>query len=380
MSLKKGLAVVLACATASLAFAGCAQSSGNTIKIGGLAPLTGDVSVYGTAVSKGANLAIEEVNAAGGILGKQIEFIEQDEEGDPVKAVNAYNKLSSQKVVAIIGDVTSKPTISVAQKAAKDNMPMISASATAAEVTTYGSNMFRACYLDPYQGEIMATYATQNLGAKNAAVLYDTSDDYSKGCAEAFKAKVEAAGATVVAYEGFGKGDTDFKAQLTKINQSTPDVLFIPSYYNTVALIATQAKEVGVTATLLGSDGWDGVIGALDAGNVGVVEGAYFGNHYSTQDPSEVIQKFLTDYKKKYNEDPNAFAALGYDSAKILIAAIQKAGNTDKAAIIKAMSETDYEGVTGHITYNGSGDPVKSVAIIRIANGAYTLDSKVTPQ
>lgn len=380
MNFKKSLAVVMACATAALAFSGCAQSSGNTIKIGGIAPLTGDVSVYGTAASKGAKLAIEEINAAGGVLGKQIEFIEEDEEGDPVKAVNAYNKLSSQKVVAIIGDVTSKPTISVAQKAAKDNMPMITATATAKEVTSYGKNMFRACFLDPYQGETMATYAVQNLGAKNVAVLYDTSDDYSKGCAEAFKAKAEAAGAKVVAYEGFGKGDADFKAQLTKINQSTPDAIFIPSYYNTVALIATQAKEIGIKATLLGSDGWDGVLGALDKSNLAVVEGTYFCNHYSTEDKSEVVQKFLTDYKKKYNEDPNAFAALGYDSAKILLSAIANAKSTEKQKIIDAMAASDYEGVTGHINYNGSGDPVKSVAIIKIVNGAYTLDTKVTAQ
>lgn len=381
MKMKRVISVALAVLMATVLLAACSGgSSSGKIVIGGIAPLTGDVAVYGTAVNNAVKLAVEEINKAGGIGGKQVEFVVEDDEGDPVKAVNAYNKLMSQNVVAIIGSVTSKPTISVVQKAAKDGIPIITPTATAAEVTTYGKNIFRACFLDPYQGETMATFAAKTLSAKTAAVLYDTSDDYSIGVAQAFRDKAKALGINVVNYEGFGKGDTDFKSQLTKINQNSPDVLFVPAYYNTDALVATQAKEVGLKAKIIGVDGWDGVLTAIDASNKSALEGIYFCNHYSTEDTSSVVQNFLKAYEAKYKETPNALAALGYDAAKILFDAIGRANSTDKDKIVTALNSTSFDGVTGKIKFDANRNPVKSVAIIKIVGGVYKLDSKVTAE
>ncbi len=395
MKAKKILTISLALAMAATAFAGCGNkddqnkddkqqgAEGDTIKIGILAPLTGNVSVYGVATSNGSKLAIEKLNAEGGILGKQIEIASEDEEGDATKAVNAYNKLVGEGIVALVGDVTSKPTISVAQKSVKDNLPIITPTATAADVTTFGTNVYRTCFLDPYQGETMASYAKEKLGFNTVAILYDTSDDYSIGIAEAFKTKAEGLGMTVTNYEAFNTGDQDFKSQLTKINTSKPDALFIPSYYNTVALIATQAKEVGLNATLMGADGWDGTLEAVTEDNRDAIEGCYFANHYYTQDETPVVKDFVEAYRTAYGKDPISFSALGYDSVMILAQAIERAGSTDKEAIIAALAETDYTGVTGHITYENAegnfGNPTKSVSIITIKDGQYALADQYTP-
>lgn len=373
---KRMLSVMMAglCVASLTACAG-GGGGGNTIKIGGLAPLTGGVAVYGVAAANGAKLYIKELNAKGGVLGKQIDFIIEDEKGDPIEAVNAYNKLvNNDKVVAIIGDVTSKPAIAVAQKSVADNIPMISPTATAEDVTKGAPNMFRACFLDPFQGTTMAKYATERLGAKKAAVIYNTSDDYSTGLAESFKATAEAAGLQIVAYEGYGKDDVDFKAQLTNIAAQSPEVLFVPDYYNTVVLIAAQAKEIGANFTLLGADGWDGVLGVAD--DATALNGAYFSNHYSTEDTDPLVQGFLKNYKAEYGEDPNAFAALGYDAARILFDAIEKAGTTDKEKVIAALNATSIDGVTGHITFDENRNPIKSSAIIQIQDGKYTLADK----
>lgn len=395
MKAKKILTISLALAVAATAFAGCGNkddqnkddkqqgTEGETIKIGILAPLTGNVSVYGVASSNGSKLAIDKLNAEGGILGKQIEIASEDEEGDATKAVNAYNKLVGEGIVALVGDVTSKPTISVAQKSVKDNLPIITPTATAADVTTFGTNVYRTCFLDPYQGETMASYAKEKLGVTTVAILYDTSDDYSIGIAEAFKAKAESLDMTITNYEAFNAGDQDFKSQLTKINTAKPDALFIPSYYNTVALIATQAKEVGLDTILMGGDGWDGTLEAVTEDNRDAIEGCYFANHYYTQDKTPVVKDFVEAYRAAYGKDPISFSALGYDSVMILAQAIERAGSTDKEAIIAALAETDYTGVTGHITYENAegnfGNPTKSVSIITIKDGQYALADQYTP-
>lgn len=347
----------------------------NVIKIGGIAPLTGDVAVYGVAADNGVKLAIEEINANGGLLGKQIEYVVYDDKGDPTEAVNAFKKLTSNdKVEAIVGAVTSKPTLTVTPLAAKDGIPMITPTATALEVTSAGPNIFRACFIDPYQGEIMAKFAAEELKASKAAVIYNTADDYSVGVAEAFRDAAQNFGAQVVSFEGYNGDDKDFKAVLTNVKSQAPDVLFIPDYYTRVGLIAQQAKEVGITATLLGADGWDGVLGV----NPEAVEGAYFCNHYSTDDTATEVQNFLKVYKEKYNEDPVSFAALGYDAMKILAAAIEKAGSTDKEAVVKALAETNVTSVTGTITFDENRNPVKDVSIIKIENGSNRLFTKMS--
>lgn len=382
---KRFLAMVLAAAMMLTAMVGCgngntqdggnannAGATGDTIKIGGLAPLTGDVSVYGVAVDNGVKMAVEEINADGGVLGKQIEYIVYDEKGDATEAVNAYNKLvQSDNVVAIVGDVTSKPTLAVAQQAAKDKIPLITASGTAENITQAGENIFRACFIDPFQGELMASYASKKLEKKTAAISYNISDDYSKGLYEAFEAAAGDLGIEVVQVEGYGKGTVDFKAQLTNIKSKNPDVIFLPVYYQDVALIAVQAKELGIEAQFLGADGWDGVIGQVDESNMDAVNGAYFCSQYSAQSDDPNLQAFLSKYKETYGMDASQFAVLGYDAMKMLAQAISEAGSTDSAAITSAMAAIDFTGLTGHMTFDENRNPVKSAAITQIDNGEY---------
>lgn len=377
MKIKKIVLMVLILALLVPSLAACGKSGGNTIKIGGLAPLTGDIAVYGVAASNGEKLAIDEINKAGGLLGKQIEFIVLDEKGDVNEAVNAYNKLVDQeKVIAILGDVTSKPTISVAQLAAKTGIPVVTPTATALDVTKQGANVFRACYIDPFQGEIMAQFAKENLKATKVAVIYNSGDDYSNGLKASFEAKAAALGLTVAAEESYSKGDTDFKAQLTKIAASGAEALFVPDYYNTVALIANQAKSTGLGMPLLGVDGWDGVLTAAKPEDV---EGYYFANHYSTEDTDPKVQNFLKSYEAAYKETPNALAALGYDAAYIMAEAIKTAGSTDSAKVVAALKATNYTGVTGNVKFDADRNPTKSVTIIQIVGGAYKFAGKVNP-
>lgn len=380
---KKTLSIVAIMCVLTLLFTGCGSKKASSdeskeIKVGGLAPLTGNVSVYGISASNGTRLAFDEVNKDGGVLGKKIKFIIEDEKGDATEAVNAYNKLANnEEVVAVIGDITSKPAAAVANASQKEKIPVITPTATAANVTTYGENVFRACFLDPFQGSVMAKFAKEKLSAKTAAIVYNTGDDYSSGVAEAFKKAFEKAGGKVVAYEGYGATDKDFKAQLTKIKGQSPDVLMIPDYYNTVALIAAQIKEVGLKTVLLGSDGWDGVLGAVQ--DTALVEGAYFSNHYSPMDTDSDVQNFIKNYKAKFNEDPNALSALGYDAAKILIAAIEKAKSTDKNKVIKALKGIEIKGVTGKITFDENRNPIKSVTVLKVKSGKVEVFEKMNP-
>jgi len=381
--MKKKLALLMAAVfmlSSLAAVSGCAKKDSGTILIGGLAPLTGEIAVYGNSVKNAATMAFDEINAAGGVLGKKIDYKVYDEKGDSAEAVNAYNKLIDEKMVALLGDVTSKPSIAVAELAAKDGILMLTPTASAPGVTKPGNNIFRVCFLDPFQGAAMATFAADSLKAKNVAVLYNTSDDYSQGLAASFKTQAETLGLNVINYEGYGADDKDFKSQLTKIASSNPDALFVPDYYAKDALIATQARGAGITAPILGADGWDGVLTSVDASNIGVLNDVYFSNHYSVQDTSEKVKAFVKNYTAKFGEAPNALAALAYDAAYMMADVIKTAGSTDSKALIKAMAAIKYEGVTGTIQYAGSGDPVKSVTIIRIVDGKYNFFDKVTPQ
>jgi branched-chain amino acid transport system substrate-binding protein len=363
---KRILAAVLMAAMLLVTATGCASGGDGSIVIGGLAPLTGNNSIYGIAANNGVSMAFEELNAKGA----KIKYVAYDEKDDATEAVNAYNKLvSNDKIVALVGDVTSKPCLAVAQQAAKDNLPMITATGTAAEITQAGDNVFRACFIDPFQGEVMASYAVNKLGAKTAAILYDVSDDYSLGLSEAFERTAQELNLEVVATEGYNKGDIDFKAQLTNIAALNPDVLFIPVYYEDVALIVAQAAEIGVKATYLGADGWDGVLKKVDASNVAALNGAYFCGHYSSQSDDPELVAFVENYTQKYGEEPNMFAALGYDAANMLYAAIEKAGSTDSAAIIEQLKNLEYEGITGSMTFDENRNPIKSAAIHNINDG-----------
>ncbi len=312
-----------------------------TIKIGGLGPLTGPLAIYGVTATNGSKLAFEEINKNGGILGKQVEFVLFDEKGDSTEAVTAYNRLVDEGVVALVGDITSKPSLAVAEIAAQDNMPMITPTGTQFNITEAGPNVFRVCFTDPYQGVILANLAKNNLKANTVAIMVNNSSDYSDGVAEAFIKEAERLGLKIVAKEGYAEGDKDFRAQLTKVAATNPDVLLVPDYYEQVALITTQAREVGVKSTFIGPDGWDGVAKALE---------------------------------------PSAFSALSYDAAYLMKDAIEKAGSTDKDAIVKAMKESDFAGVTGHLRFDEKNNPVKAVTVLKVVNGNYTFDSVIQPE
>lgn len=406
--MKKIISLLLAAllVVVCFAFAGCSQepagdadqqnpstddanASGDaeTIKIGMLAPLTGEVAEYGVAVANGVRLYVEEYNAAGGMNGKQIVLVEYDEEGDSAKAVTGYNSLVDQGVAAIIGDVTTGPTVAVVVESQQDNMPMITASATAAAVTVdpdsgaVYENMFRSCFIDPFQGEKMATFAYEELGAKTAAILYNTGIDYSVGLTEAFEAKAAELGLEVVAVESYADGAVDFTSQLTNIAAKAPDVLFVPDYYSVIALIATQADAAGVTATMLGADGWDTVLQVVE--DASLLEGAYYCAGYSKNDTTEAVQDFIAAYEAKYGSTPNMFAAQAYDAAAILFAALEQVdesltvGSDEyKEAVIAALNATDMECVTGHVTYDELNNPEKSAAIIQIKDGAESFWGK----
>lgn len=369
------VSLALAAALMIVPMAGCTkgEGSGDTIKIGGLAPLTGEVSQYGKAVDNAIQLAVKAINEKGGILGgKKIDYICYDEKGDANEAINAYNKLAqTDKVVALVGDVTSKPCKAVAQKATADNMPMITPSGTAADITEVGENVFRACFIDPYQGELMADYASKKLNAKTAAILYDNGDTYSTGIADAFEAAAKELGITVTNKEGYQTGSTDFNSQLTKIKASNPDVLMVPVYYSDVALIAVQAKAQGITSTFLGADGWDGVLEKIDASNVDAVADSYFCSQYSATSTDEDLQAFLKLYKETYKMDANMFAVLGYDAMMIMADAIDRAGSTDSDKIIEALKSTDYKGLTGTTTFDEKRNPVREAIITNCKDGKY---------
>ena len=384
MKKTKLIAMILCVALVASLVAGCNKKDEESIKIGMIGPLTGDVAQYGTAVLNAVNLYVDQYNADGGLNGKMIEIISYDDKHNATEATNAYNKLAtSDNVVAIIGAVTSTPTIAVAQASLEDNMPLMTPTATHPDVTSFGNNMFRSCFLDPFQGSTMAKFAKEELDATTAAVIYNNSDAYSTGLYESFIATAESIGLEVVASESYAGTDTDFKSQLTNIASKTPDVVFAPDYYNNLYLVMTQAKEVGLTTKFLGVDGADGILG-IDGVDKATVNGLYFANHYSTQDQSPIVQDFLTGYKAEYNEDPSALAALGYDAAMLMIAAIEKVAEDMEieptaevfSAIIAALDATDMECVTGRITYDENNNPQKTCAIILVKDEEYTLHGK----
>jgi branched-chain amino acid transport system substrate-binding protein len=374
------LALVLTLCLGGTAFAGDAS----VIKIGVIAPLTGNVAVYGIAAKNGSELFAEQTNEAGGINGHKIELIIYDDKGDPTESLNAYNKLvTADEVAAIIGPVTSSPTLGVAKASALDNVPCITGTATHADVTSYGKNFFRTCFLDPFQGGSMARFAFEKLNAKTAAVIYNISDAYSTGLYEAFKESGEKAGLRIVGAESYANDDVDFNAQLTNIAKSAPDVLFIPDYYNKAYLVCSQARKAGIKSIFLGVDGTDGVL-EIEGADYSVFDGMYFPNHYFPDDPSPLVRNLRKSYEASYGGAPNSFAALGYDSAAILFDAIAKAssagieiGATPESyqAIIDNMTATDLECVTGRITFVNN-DPVKDVSVIKIVDGAYKFETK----
>lgn len=355
-----GSALILS--LASLAFTGC-EKKASTIKIGGVAPLSGAVAVYGVECKKGIDLAVEEINAADGINGQKVEFVCEDDEGDAAKSVSAYKKLvTKDRTKLIIGSLTSGCTIAITAQAQANKVVQIAPAATAVAVTDAGNYIFRTCFTDPFQGRVGGKFAADNLKAKKAAILYDIGNDYSVGLTENFVSEFEKQGGTIVAKESYASGEKDFNAIITKVKASNPDVIYLPDYYSTVALISKQLRAQGVNVPFVGPDGWDGL---TEVAGDEVLNG-YYSNHYAADSDSEVVKKFVSAFEKKYGTKPNAFATLGYDSMYMLKDAIVKAGSTDASKVRDALEQTDGEYVTGHIKFDEKHNPIKSAVMIKM--------------
>lgn len=368
--LKKVLSVALVLTLVITTFAGCGSKApaGETgpIKIGSIMPISGPVSAYGTQSRDAIIMAVDEINAAGGILGRQVEAIVEDDEANPERTKSAFTKLvTDDGVIGIVGALTSKCSLAITADAQARKIIMISPSSTNDTVTDAGDYIFRSCYNDSFQGQVVASFAYNDLKAMKAAILFDNTNDYSKGLTQTFKAKFEELGGTVVSEESYATGDMDFNAQLTKIKGTTPDVLFIPDYYNTVSLIAKQVKSQGLTSTMLGADGWDEI--ANNAGDE--VVGSYYSNHYSPDANDPEVKAFVAKYTELFGVAPNALAALAYDATYILTDAIAKAGSTDPEAIKTAMTETNKKFVTGQISFDAKRNPIKSAVMVELVKG-----------
>lgn len=359
--------------------AGCGQKEEEGITIAWIGNTTGDAAMYGLAVRNGAMLYIDQLNEQGGINGKKVVVLEYDDKGDGVEAVNSFTQARDKGVTAVIGAVLTGPSIALADATYEINMPQISASATAAGLTvmedgSVRTNVFRSCFIDPFQGEKMADYAYNKLSAKTAAILYQSGSDYSEGLKDAFTAKAQELGLNIVATEAFAEGDKDFNAQMTKIANTNPDVVFMPIYYAEAGLAITQGRQAGLKATVLGGDGFGTIKEYASAADL---EGTVYCSGYAPG--TESVAQFEEDYKAKYNEDvPNMFAPLAYDAAMLLCEGLKaaeekglEAGSDEyKQAVIDAMAAIEgMVGITGNYTFNETNDPVKSAAMIQLQGG-----------
>lgn len=366
---------------------GCGSSpaaDSKEIKIGGNFELTGGIANYGKQTMNGVQLAIKEANAAGGVLGKQIKLVVADNKSEPSEATNAATKLITQdKVSLIIGPVTSSSVLATLQVGQDNKIPIVTPTATSTKVTVDNGKVrpyaFRSCFIDPFQGTVMANFASKSLKAKTAVIYVDSSSDYSKGLSEAFEAQFVKNGGVVVGKEAFLQKDQDFKSTLTKIKVLNADTIFIPAYYEEVGKIVKQARELGITVPMIGTDGWDDPK-VVEFAGVEALNNTFFSNHYSVQDTDPRIQKFVAAYKAEYGQEPNALAALGYDGALMVIDAIKRANSTEPAKVRDALEQTkDLQVVTGIITLDGDHNPIKSGVVIEMKDGKQIFKEKINP-
>lgn len=352
------------------------------IVVGEVGSMTGTEATFGTSSDRGIQLAVTEVNAAGGIKGRQVQVIALDDEGKPEEAATAATRLiASEHVTALLGEVASTRSLFMAPKAQAAKVPMVSPSSTNEKVTAVGDYIFRACFIDPFQGYVMAKYAVGTLHLKKAAILRDVRNDYSVGLARVFSENFTKLGGTITANESFSSGDVDFKAQLTNIKNTSPQALYVPGYYTDVGLIARQAREVGITAPLLGGDGWDSEK-LYEIGGA-ALDGSYFSNHYSVDDPSPRIQEFVAKFKKAYGgQVPDSLAAQAYDAAGMLFDAMKRAPDLSGPAIRDALAQTKaYQGVTGDITMDQNRNATKAAVVLKISHGGkYEFSGRVMPE
>ncbi len=391
--MKKKLSAVLSMVLSLSMLAGCAggsktngASSGDTIKVGVNYELTGEVATYGTNLNDGVQMAIEEINANGGVLGKQIEAVTVDNKSSDTEAANVSARLATRdKVVALVGPATSGNTKAATPAAMQNKIPLISGSATADDVTIDAHGkvreyIFKTCFSDSFQGVMMAEFASGDLGANNAAILADSSSDYAQGLAKAFRETFTANGGKILSEEAYQAGDKDFKAVLTNLKATNPEILFIPGYYEEVGLIVRQARELGLNVPILGGDGYESpklteLAGAENLNDV------YYSSHYSPNDTAEKVVAFNEAFKAKYGKQPDAFNALGYDLGYLLKDALERAGEADSEKLKLALEATEgFEGVTGVLSIDENHNPVKSVTIIEMVEGVPTFLKKLDPK
>ncbi|HBT48170.1 MAG TPA: ethanolamine utilization protein EutJ [Peptococcaceae bacterium] len=359
------------------------EQQGGTIKVGLNLELSGAVATYGTNIKNGILLALEEINAAGGVLGMKLEPVVLDNASKAEEAMSVASKLVEQGVVAILGPATTGATKACIPVAMDNQVPLISPSATALDVTydpqakKVRDFIFRTCFTDPPQAIVAAEFAFNELGVKKAAILYDNGNDYSKGLYRVFKEEFTKLGGEIVAEGSFSENDQDFRPLLTRASQAGAELIYVPAYYGQVGKIIAQARELDIQVPMMGADGWDSPELVNLAGGADNLKDTYFTNHYSPADPSEKVRAFVQAYKAKYNAEPDAFAALGYETAYMLADAIKRAGKADPVAIKDALAATkDFEGITGRLSMDANHNPVKEVSIIAIVDGKQTLKAK----
>src|SRR3954447_20433887 len=375
------LAASFGCKKEQATGAGGAAAKGDIV-VGEVGSMTGTEATFGTSSDRGIQLAKKEVNDAGGIKGRQVQVIALDDEGKPEEAATAATRLiASEHVTALLGEVASTRSLFMAPKAQAAKVPMVSPSSTNEKVTAVGDYIFRACFIDPFQGYVMAKFATDTLKVKKAAILRDVRNDYSVGLAKVFNDNFTKMGGQVVGNESFSSGDVDFKAQLTNIKGQNPDAIYVQGYYTDVGLIARQAREVGIKVPLLGGDGWDSEK-LYEIGGA-ALEGSYFSNHYSVDDPSPRIQEFVAKFKKAYGgQVPDSLAAQAYDAAGMLFDAMKRAKDITGPSIRDALAQTkDFRGVTGDITMDDKRNATKPAVVLKVGKGGkYEFSGRIQPE
>lgn len=373
-----GLALI-ACTKKSAENTATVATSGDSILVGEVGSLTGPEATFGLSTNRGIKLAFKEINDSGGINGKKLELITLDDQGKPEEAATAVTKLITQnKVSAILGEVASSRSLAMAPISQQNKIPMITPSSTNPKVTAVGDYIFRVCFIDPFQGTVMAKFARETLKAKKVAVLRDVKNDYSVGLADFFAETYKKLGGEIVVDKSYSAGDIDFKSQLTAIRAKNPDAIFVPGYYTDVGLIARQARELGIKAPLLGGDGWDSP--KLQEIGGTAVNGSYFSNHYSAEDQAPHVQSFIERYKAMHNEIPDGLAAMGYDAAMVLADSMKKAKSLSGPDVKEAIAAVkDYQGVTGKISIDAERNAVKSAVVLKVENGTFKYQTTINP-
>jgi branched-chain amino acid transport system substrate-binding protein len=352
---------------------------GATIKVGEVDPLTGGVSQFGIGCHQGFVLAFEQINVQGGILGQTIELVTEDDQSKPGQSATAVRKLITQdKVVAILGDATSSATLESAPIAQTNKIPMITPTATNPRITEVGDFIFRVCFLDEFQGRVLARFAREKLKAERIFTLTDVKQDYSVDLLKFFKDEFTKLGGAIVGEQSYSSGDIDFRAQLTPIRGSKPDAIYVPGYYQEVALIVKQGRQIGLTMPFIGCDGWADQALLTIGGKA--MDGCFFTNHFSPEDQSPIVKSFVEKFQGKYGALPDTFSALGYDAARLLADAFQRAGSSDSQAVRDALAKTaGFQGVTGQISLDANRNASKPGLIVTVKAGKFEIAEKIAP-